>query len=66
MSFDAGAITSTIGINVNPFAQGMLQATSIAKLFPATVTEFLANPILAVIGVFEKGADVSGGTKANE
>jgi tape measure domain-containing protein len=49
--FQAGSIASTLGLDISPFAQGMLQATSIAQIFPATVTNFLANPLLGVIGI---------------
>ncbi|QOV90883.1 tape measure protein [Humisphaera borealis] len=48
MSFDAGAATSTLGLNVAPFRQGMLEATAIAQTFPPVVTAFLANPLLGV------------------
>jgi hypothetical protein len=51
MSFDAGSISGKIGLDINPYTQGMLQATSIAQLFPQTVTNFLANPLLGIVGV---------------
>lgn len=61
MSFNAGAITSTLGLDVSPFAQGMLQAQGIANVFPQMVQNFLANPILGVIGVL---SDLGGSLKA--
>ncbi|MGB7157123.1 MAG: phage tail tape measure protein, partial [Tepidisphaeraceae bacterium] len=51
MAFQAGSILATLGLDTAPYAQGMLQATSIAQLFPQTVTNFLANPLLGVIGI---------------
>lgn len=56
MSFDAGAITSTLGIDVSPFAQGMLQANAIMSVFPQSVTNFLANPLLGLIGLAKDAA----------
>ena len=44
--FDAGGITSKLSLDVSGYAQGMLQATSIAQMFPSVVTSFLANPLL--------------------
>lgn len=64
MSFDAGSMTGSLGINTDPFAKGMLKATSIASLFPATVTNFLANPLLGVVGVMKSaGEAIVGGLK---
>jgi hypothetical protein len=57
MAFDAGAVKSTLGIDLSPFAAGMLQATAIAKLFPEAVTDFLANPLLGLADIAEKATD---------
>jgi hypothetical protein len=51
MSFDAGAITSKLGLDVSGFSKGMLEANSIASIFPQTVTNFMANPMLGFLGV---------------
>jgi hypothetical protein len=51
MSFSAGSIVSTMGINVSPFATGMLQAQGIAQLFPTVVANFIASPLLGVIDI---------------
>jgi hypothetical protein len=56
MSFDAGAITSTLGLDVSEFAHGMLEANAIASVFPQTVTTFLANPLLGVMEVASRAA----------
>jgi hypothetical protein len=51
MSFDAGAITGTLGLDVSPFTQGFLQAEGLTHLFPSIVTNFLADPLLGLIDV---------------
>jgi hypothetical protein len=51
MSFDAGAISSTLGLDVSPFTQSFLQAEGLTHLFPSIVTNFLANPLLGLIDV---------------
>jgi tape measure domain-containing protein len=56
MTFVAGAATSTLGIDIGGFREGMLQATSIAAVFPQTVTAFLANPLLGLVSVATQGA----------
>lgn len=50
-AFNAGSIASTLRLDIDPYAQGMLQATTIARLFPETVTSFLANPLLGFIDI---------------
>jgi hypothetical protein len=56
MAFDAGSIACRMGIDISPFTQGMLQATSIAQVFPQTITNFIANPLLGVIDIAQKAA----------
>jgi phage-related protein len=56
MPFDSGSIASVLGLDVSPFAQGMLQAQGIAQLFPSVVTNFLANPLLGMIAVAKEAA----------
>lgn len=51
MSFDAGSISSTLSLNTDPFAKGMLKAESLMQVFPQSVTTFMANPLLGVINV---------------
>jgi tape measure domain-containing protein len=50
MTFNAGSATSTASINIGPFRQGILEAQSIASIFPQTITNFIANPLLGVVG----------------
>lgn len=57
MSWDAGAITGTLGLNINEYGEGMLQAEGIAQAFPAIVTEFLENPLLAVVSLAHEAAE---------
>ena len=54
--FDAGGIASVLGLDINPWRQGMMEATSIASVFPSTVTNFLANPLLGLVDVAGKAA----------
>ena len=49
MPFDAGSITGKLELDIDSgagFRTSMLQAEGLAKLFPDTVTAFLANPLL--------------------
>jgi hypothetical protein len=48
---DAMNISGALKWDISEYARGMMQATSIASLFPATVTNFMANPLLGVIGI---------------
>lgn len=61
MSFDAGAIVGRLNLDASGFTGGMLQAEGIANLFPAVVTEFLANPLL---GFAEVAKEAIEGVKA--
>ena len=45
--FDAGSIVGALKLDVDPYAQSMLRATSIAKAFPDVLTTYLTNPMLA-------------------
>jgi hypothetical protein len=56
VSFDAGAITGSLIFDISPFAHGMLQAESIAHLFPHVVSSFLADPLLGLIDIAERSA----------
>jgi hypothetical protein len=51
MSFNAGAIEGTLGLDISDFTRGMLGAQSLMSVFPAMVTNFMANPLLGLIGV---------------
>jgi len=51
MSWDAGAITSTMGIDISGFRQAMMQAESVASIFPSVVSSFIANPLLGIVDV---------------
>jgi phage-related protein len=48
---NAGGIASTLGLDMDPYAQGMLRAESIAKLFPGVVQSYLASPLLGLIDI---------------
>jgi len=51
MSFDAGSIAGGMSWDISGYTRSMLQAESIASLFPHVVTSFLANPLLALIDI---------------
>jgi hypothetical protein len=53
-------IASKLGLDLSEYTSGMLQATSIAELFPSTVTHFLANPLLGLVDVAKGAADAIG------
>ena len=48
--FNAGTIRSTLGLDNNPFTQGILSANSITAVFGQNITNFLANPLMGVLG----------------
>lgn len=54
MSWDAGAITGSLGLNVSEYAHGMLQAEGLARAFPPIVTEFLENPLIGFISLLKE------------
>jgi hypothetical protein len=54
MAFDAGSITSTLGLDMSGYARGMLQAEAITRIFPETVQTFLANPLLLLPEIAER------------
>ena len=56
MSFDAGSITGKLGLDISEFGEGMLQAQSVASLFPAVVADFMVNPLLAVVEAAKEAA----------
>lgn len=51
MAFNAGAVTGSLGIDINPFAKGMLQAEGIMRLFPASIATFIGNPLLGIADI---------------
>src|SRR4051812_2205082 len=59
--FDAGSAASKLGLDLSEYTRGMLQATSLAQLFPQTVTTFIANPLLGVVEVAEKAGGALAG-----
>jgi hypothetical protein len=51
MPFDAGAAVGRMGLDVSGYVSGILQAQTISAVMPQVVTNFIANPLLAVIGI---------------
>jgi hypothetical protein len=61
MSFDAGSAVSKLDLDNSGFMRGMLQAQTVSQLFPATVTNFLANPLLGLIGIAKDASEAIAG-----
>jgi hypothetical protein len=57
MSFSAGAITGSIGLDISEYSHSMLEATSIAHIFPSTVTSFLASPLLGLVDIAKRAGE---------
>jgi hypothetical protein len=68
MSFDAGSVASKLGLDISGFEGGFLRANALAAIFPQTVTNFLANPLLGLIGIAQQagGALADIFTEAND
>jgi hypothetical protein len=60
LSWDAGAITGTLGLDANDFAHGILQAQGFMSVFPSIVVEFMENPILGAISIAKEAASAIG------
>jgi hypothetical protein len=56
MSWDAGAITGSLELNISEFSHGMIEASAIMEAFPPLVVEFLQNPLIATIGIAKEVA----------
>jgi putative effector of murein hydrolase len=52
-SFVAGSITSGLKFDVSEYVGGKMKVNSIAQLFPAVVTNFMASPLLGVVGILK-------------
>lgn len=56
MSFDAGSIVATMGINDSPFLQSLRANEAITAVFGQTIQNFLTSPLLAAIDLAKKAA----------
>jgi hypothetical protein len=54
--FEAGSAIGKLGLDVSEYTRGILAAQGISALFPQVVTQFLANPLLGVIGIMKEVA----------
>lgn len=54
--FQAGSIVGKMGLDISGWTRSMLEANAISALFPATVRNFLASPLLGLIGVAQDAA----------
>jgi hypothetical protein len=51
MSFLAGSIIGDLGLDTTNFTKGFLQAETLMQSFPASVTSFMASPLLGLVNV---------------
>lgn len=51
MSLVAGSVSATLNLDANPYRQGFLQASALMQTFPSLVTNFMASPMLGLVGV---------------
>jgi len=58
MSLSAGSITDVLGLDVNPYRQGFLQAQTLMGTFPNLVTSFMASPMLGFANVCKSAMSV--------
>jgi len=47
------AITGAMSFDFSPYMHGMMQVQSITALFPQCVTNFIANPLLGLVGIMK-------------
>jgi hypothetical protein len=60
MSFDAGAVTGSLGLNISEYAHGMIEAETIMRAFPPIVAEFMESPLLAAAAIAREAANAIG------
>jgi hypothetical protein len=51
MSFNAGSIRGTLGLDISDFTRGMISAQGLMSVFPSWVTNFMSSPLLGLIGI---------------
>jgi hypothetical protein len=54
MSFLAGSIIGTLGLETGGFTQGILGAEGLMEIFPSFVTNFMASPILGLVDLVKE------------
>lgn len=54
MSFLAGSIIGTLGLETGGFTQGILGAEGLMQIFPSFVTNFMASPILGLVDLVKE------------
>src|SRR6267142_1669259 len=52
--FDAGSAIGKLGLDISGYTKGMLTAQGLASVFPSVVTNFLANPLIALAGILKQ------------
>ena len=51
MPFEAGAAVAKLGLDHSGFRKALLETNALAQTFPATITNFMANPLLGLVGI---------------
>lgn len=54
--FQAGSVVGKMGLDISGWTRSMLEANAISALFPSVVQNFLASPLLGLIGVAQDAA----------
>jgi hypothetical protein len=49
----------SLGLDLSGFTSGMLQAEGLSELFPSVITDFIANPVLALVDVFKEAGEAA-------
>jgi methyl-accepting chemotaxis protein len=53
MSFSAGSIFSTLGLDISNFESGFLQSQALMETMPSAVSSFMASPLLGLVNIAE-------------
>jgi len=62
---EVAAITGAMKFDFSPYMQGMMQVQSLTSIFPQCVTNFIANPLLGLVGIFKDATRTIAGWVGN-
>lgn len=54
--FQAGSVVGKMGLDISGWTRSMLEANAISALFPGVVRNFLASPLLGLVGIAQDAA----------
>jgi hypothetical protein len=57
MSFDAGAVTSSLRFDTSEFEHGMLAVGAALQLFPPQLVELMENPMLGTVAIIKEATE---------